>query len=138
MTVLIGIVGAEAYKFTAKGEAEARRIIRRILSRPQIVLVSGRCPRGGVDIWAEERADEIGRSKRIFEPENRRWEPRGYKERNLLIAYYSRVVHCIAPDRIPGQPMGYCQHCEMEGHVQNGGCWTLKRASQGILHVVCN
>lgn len=86
-----------------------------------ITLVSGHCPKGGVDIWAEEIADIIGIKKLIFEPEINRWEDKtvvginlinlrnevfseqetelmGYKSRNKLIAKTCDILYCIVPE----------------------------------------
>jgi len=38
-----------------------------------VILVSGHCPKGGVDIWAEEIADELGIKKEIYPAEVNRW-----------------------------------------------------------------
>lgn len=57
----IGIIGHEAAKFTEAGEREAKRIIR-VLLDAALTLVSGGCHLNGVDIWAEEIADKIGRA----------------------------------------------------------------------------
>jgi len=38
-----------------------------------IVLVSGHCPKGGVDIWAEETADKLGIKKEIYLAETEQW-----------------------------------------------------------------
>lgn len=135
----IGIVGHEAAKFTPETEAKARIIIRRLLAAPDAVLVSGHCHLGGIDIWAEEEADALGRDKIIHPPKTLSWES-GYKPRNLLIARDSDVCHCIVvatyPDTYAGMRFDYCYHCKTKEHIKSGGCWTAKRAKQGEWHVV--
>lgn len=140
----IGIVGAEGAKFTREGEAHARQIIRSLLSEPGAVLVSGHCHLGGVDIWAEEIAAELGCATLIFPPARQCWEG-GYKQRNLQIVEHSDFVHCIAVDVLPGEYTGMrfalCYHCAKvvaPRHVKSGGCWTMRRAQHGALHVVAN
>ena len=149
LMIYIGIVGAEAAKFTKRGEERARQIIRDILSNGEAArtLVSGRCHLGGVDIWAEEIAQELGcfDPKYIFPPATHSWET-GYKPRNLQIAFESHIVHCITVDRLPegfsGMRFSRCYHCNRTDHVKSGGCWTMKKAMRtertGHLHIVEN
>lgn len=140
-----GIVGNEAAKFTVFTEMAAKGIIREILSHPGDVLVSGHCHLGGIDIWAEEIADELGRPKIIYEPENLRWQPRGYKDRNLSIAGTSHTVHNIVaaeypPDYRGGMIFDHCYHCNSYDHVKSGGCWTAWKAvgkgKEAILYII--
>lgn len=127
----IGIVGHEASKFTAQGEVEARAIITQLLSLPNTTLVSGGCHLGGIDIWAEEIADQLKVPKIIHLPSSLRWSP-GYKERNLLIAKSSHALYCIAVAKLPisykGMRFDTCYHCRRDDHVKGGGCWTMKHA----------
>lgn len=51
-----------------------------------IVVVSGRSPKGGVDILAAEAAHKVGLEVLEFPPKNNRWRPEGFEERNMLIA----------------------------------------------------
>jgi hypothetical protein len=144
--VRVGIVGHEGAKFSIKGAAAAQAIIRELLRDPTSVMVSGGCHLGGVDIWAEEIADELGREKIVCLPKNLRWEPQGYKQRNLEIVYESDILHCIAVDRLAptftGRRHTECYHCGETDHVKSGGCWTMKQAKrQGKpthLHIVQN
>jgi len=48
----------------------------------------------GVDTIAEEIADARGIPKKIFLPDIHRWEPDGYKARNILIA--QECTHLLA------------------------------------------
>ena len=75
-------------------EAEVREFIRityEILT-PSII-VSGGAP--GVDTWAEEQAVKSGITTVIFKPENKRWEPDGYKFRNHQIANECDWLVCL-------------------------------------------
>lgn len=127
----IGIVGAEAAKFTSGSERMAREYIRAILSQPGAILVSGHCHLGGIDIWAEQEASKLDMPMIIFPPKRRSWNG-GYKPRNLQIAETSDVVHCIAVDSYPsdykGMRFDMCYHCGSSDHVKSGGCWTVKQA----------
>lgn len=152
----VGIVGAEAAKFTPPGERAARKLIRSILQAAQteavrnddrLTLVSGGCHLGGIDIWAEEEADVISEmslriDKRIHLPKERNWS-RGFGPRNRLIARDSDVVHNITvaryPDCFSGMHFEACYHCDRRfretdhltaHHVKSGGCWTAYEAEK--------
>lgn len=138
----VGVVGHEAAKFTPETEDRARALIRRVLSGAT-ALVSGGCHLGGIDIWAEEEADRLRIPKIIHLPKSQTWSG-GYKERNLLIARDSDVVHNIVVDQYPARYTGmrfeYCYHCDTRAHLKSGGCWTMHRAralgKPGHLHLV--
>lgn len=129
----IGIVGHEAAKFTPETEATAREIIRALLNDPADILVSGACPLGGIDIWAEEEADALGRAKVIFPPKYNSWAI-GFKPRNIKIAELSDIVHCIVvrayPEQYTGRRFPICYHCGKSDHIKSGGCWTALRCEQ--------
>jgi len=141
--VNIGIVGAGADKFTPETAERACAFIRQLLSQPNTVLVSGRSPVGGIDVWAEEIADELCIQKIIYAPEVEQWNPPGqygHKARNLDIAKDSEVVYVIVVGRYPpsyeGQKFDVCYHCarlpdnDGKGHVKSGGCWTAIQAQK--------
>src|SRR3954462_8091051 len=89
----IGIVGAEAAKFTKLGEERAKEEIRQTLILTGATeVISGGCHLGGIDIWAEEIGKELGLIVTVFKPKTLAWD-NGYKERNLLIAGTSDYVH---------------------------------------------
>jgi hypothetical protein len=129
----VGIVGHEAAKFTRAAEGEARAVIRRLLADSTAILVSGACHLGGIDIWAEAEADAAGMRKEIYPPKTYQWAT-GYKPRNILIAEYSDVVHCIVvaeyPEMYNGMRFKSCYHCGTTEHVKSGGCWTAKYAER--------
>lgn len=135
----IGIVGHEARKFTAETERAARKIIRELLAPKGTTLVSGRCHLGGIDVWAEEIADELGREKIIHVPRTLSWNT-GFRPRNLFIARDSDECHCIVVRELPkeyaGMHFSSCYHCKTTDHVKSGGCWTTRRSKKGIWHVV--
>lgn len=138
--MFIGIVGHESAKFTVETEAAARAIIRGLLAPVDSVLVSGHCPIGGIDIWAEEEALTLGREMIIFPPAKPQWEG-GYKQRNLQIAAKSDIVHCIVvktlPETYKGMRFTFCYHCKTDSHIKSGGCWTALRCPQNEWHIVC-
>jgi len=135
--MIIGIVGSESIKFTPETEAKARAAIRQICNEELVSyalgeVVSGACPRGGIDIWAIEEAKSLGISTREFPPKIERWEG-GYKQRNIQIAKASDLVVCIT---VKEYPPGYndmrfssCYHCHTSDHIKSGGCWTMKYAA---------
>jgi hypothetical protein len=80
----------------------------------EITLVSGGCPKGGVDEYAEIVADVLGIPKDIHRPESRSWVDgteviyetplgnyektlKGYKTRNIEVATECDVLYCIDP-----------------------------------------
>lgn len=129
----VGIVGHAAEKFCAETEVQARQIIRTLLEQPNTVLVSGGCHMGGVDIYSEEIADELGLEKIIHLPKTRRWDG-GYKQRNLRIVSDSDKLHVIVVSKYPedyrGMVFKHCYHCQSADHIKSGGCWTGVQASK--------
>lgn len=142
MTKYIAIVGHAAEKFSDLTEVIAKATISKILSgySARDVLISGGCPMGGIDIWAEEIADAKGMGKTIFKPKINQWNPDGYgfKRRNIDIAKSCDILYNIV---VRDYPKGYkgkkyfdyhCADTEMEDieHVKSGGCWTAWRAKE--------
>jgi len=129
--VIWGIVGSEAAKFTPEAEASARYKIVGLL-RPGDVVVSGCCPRGGVDDWAEEIALELRLPFVGYRPLTHDWE--GFKARNIQIAEAYEQGVCITPRELAldyrGRRVKGCYHCrrddQPDDHVVSGGCWTLQ------------
>lgn len=92
MIKVLGIVGAEAAKFTKAGEDAARTTIREYIARLQpAMIVSGECHLGGVDIWAKEEAAKAGLAFHGFPPKDHHWLS-GYKPRNLDRGAVRRAV----------------------------------------------
>lgn len=127
----LGIVGAEAAKFTAVTEAAARRLIReQLIASSATMMVSGGCHLGGVDIYAEEEVKAMGLELKVFKPKYLTWHY--YRERNISIAAWSNRVICITVSVLPPGFLGlthdWCYHCQTPNHVKSGGCWTVKEA----------
>ena len=115
--VNIAIVGAEGKKWTGYDITAVKARIESVLGSSS-VLISGRCPYGGVDIWAEEYAHKEGIQMRIFPPQNNWWEPDGYRSRNILIAQNCDIMYVFSPISQEGKV------------VWNGGIWTGRYAQK--------
>lgn len=130
--IRLGVVGPEGRKFTPSTEQAAKDAIGELyFEYNPSVIVSGRCPKGGIDIWAEELAKEYQIRTNIFPPVVHQWGGKGgYRERNLLIAENSDLVVVVASEKLPSNNHSYCYHCKGRNpdHVLNGGCWTAWRA----------
>lgn len=134
----IGIVGNGTDKFTEETKQEAFEIIEELLRPVEAVLVSGHSPVGGIDIWAEEVADALGKTpeqRLIFAADSNNWGTGyGFKARNIDIAKNSDHVHVIVVREYPpdytGRRWDECYHCykQRPPHVKSGACWTAKRA----------
>jgi len=136
----IAIVGADGTKWTKEQKEKAKHFIRKLLHMRLLaghlpVVVSGHCPKGGVDIWAEEIADELGIKKEIYPAEVHQWDDKivkpsfvpshfpeyvrrsvrermkGYRSRNIEIAKACDVLYDI-------EPKGSCRHCGGIGRMQ--------------------
>jgi hypothetical protein len=130
----LGIVGSEAAKFTPTTEKLARMEIRKLIRYHEAdTIISGACHLGGIDKWAIEEAIKMGREWLEFPPTIQTWEG-GYKERNLKIAKASDKVFCITVKDLPKEYSGmrflHCYHCNTDGHIKSGGCWTVKQAKK--------
>jgi hypothetical protein len=130
----LGIVGAEATKFTPTTEQQARSLITSLLiHEPVTCVISGACHLGGIDVWAVEEALLFGIPVIEFPPAEHNWT-RGYMPRNLQIARKSDRVVCITVKSLPatftGRRFTYCYHCGTDSHVKSGGCWTVKQAKK--------
>lgn len=140
----LGIVGHAEDKFTELGKNRAIGCIHSIVhgyhnhdldmvSREDIVIVSGRCPIGGVDVWAEEQAKLDKFETDIKAPRQNSWNGEyGFKARNLDIAKDSDIVYVILADSFPetfkGKKFTYCYHCKSPDHIKSGACWTAHQA----------
>jgi hypothetical protein len=146
----LGLVGAEAAKFTKQTKIRACELIEGLLRAavlldPQAEVVSGGCHLGGVDIWSEE----IARDLRWPEHRIIRFAPAGqswafYRARNIKIAKRCTKACCVTVKTLPPDfravgpdgrllpgPGGwefYCYHCQSREHIKSGGCWTVKYA----------
>ncbi len=130
----VGIVGHEEKKFSEFAEAEAKKRIRSILTEGEVeAMVSGGCHLGGIDIWAEEIAVELGIHPIIHLPSSKQWNP-GYRARNLKIVRDSDILHNIVVTEYPKGYSGFtfdaCYHCGTGTHIKSGGCWTMRQAGK--------
>lgn len=128
----LGVVGSEAAKFTPETEAEARHVLRSLLTRYDVTrAVSGACHLGGIDIWAKEEAAALGLPFVEYPPATHAWT-NGYRVRNIEIARASDWVVCVTVATLPstytGMTFDRCYHCDRDDHVKSGGCWTVKYA----------
>ena len=166
--IKICIVGPEESKWKPEQIPKAKQTITDILMKHyteydnygqfepelEVVLVSGHCPKKGVDIWAEEIADVLRITKQIYAPEVYQWADsstakvyhregvtkrlKGYRTRNIDMAKACDIVYCIVPKRYTSPDYEdvifnkdlKCIHCKMAGHPTNGGCWTMKYAKK--------
>ncbi len=90
--VRLAVVGSAARDFTPRTAVLARQRISLAIwrLRPEVVI-SGGCPKGGVDIWARDIAGVYGYTTSGGDfvehlPVHERWAPDGYQARNALIA----------------------------------------------------
>lgn len=85
MADILAIVGSTDWEGGEDGLVQAQALIVRILSesRPDKVI-SGGAP--GIDTTAIIIAKSMGIPTHEYKPEFRRWAPRGFKARNILIA----------------------------------------------------
>jgi hypothetical protein len=150
--VSLGLVGAEAAKFTKQTKIRACEVIEGLLLAavsidPEAEVVSGRCHLGGIDIWSEEVARDLRwPDSRIIQypPLGHSWT--FYRARNIKIAERCTKATCITVKTLPpdfraigpdGQllpgPGGwefYCYHCQSREHIKSGGCWTVRYAKR--------
>lgn len=143
----VAIVGAEAAKFTPPMIVAAKALIHNIIdqARVPVVVVSGGCHLGGVDIWAEEEALALGVGTDIYRPKDHSWGGAdGFMTRNQKIAQNCDELHVVT---VSGYHEGYtgmrfpkCYHCNTYKHIKSGGCWTGKLAQKlgvpTVWHVV--
>ncbi len=102
----IGIVGCEGQKFTPETERQARVQIRRLIQGADLVI-SGRSPLGGIDVWAVEEAAWAGIPTREYAPKNMSWEAEGgFRDRNIKIAQDSDLVASIVVRTLPDSYRG--------------------------------
>ena len=85
-------------------------------------------------MWAEDEADLLGRETKIFPPKNHRWEPEGFKERDIQVAKMSTEVNVIVVRELPasyrGRRFPICYHGGSKTHIKSGACWTAKYAQK--------
>ena len=143
----IAIVGSAADKFIPETEAKAREIINSILTEAQkkygdgLVMVSGGCHLGGVDIFSEEESFKLKIKTQIYKPQVLQWNrpgTYGFKKRNRDIAEHCNELHVVVPAKYPDSYTGFrykaCYHCggpkdpRATDHIKTGGDWTANVA----------
>jgi hypothetical protein len=142
--VILGVVGHAAEKFTPVSEALAKDAIRKVVKETRATrLSSGHSPMGGVDIWSEEIAAEMGLEMSIHAPTVNRWDgPGGFKDRNLAIAKESDITLVVVvqdfPPNFKGKRFPDCYHCKDRNppHIKSGGCWTAWRCKKRIWRII--
>ena len=80
--IKIAIVGCEENEWKPEQIPKVKQWIKNMFHALGFdnVLVSGHCPKGGVDIWAEEIADELGIKKEIYPAEVNQWNDKKSKD----------------------------------------------------------
>jgi len=144
----VGIVGSEEKYWTESQKGLVYEKILEILgSYDYPILISGGCPNGGVDIWAEEVASDLKIERVIHYPEVQRWNSvatfdgrvlRGYKTRNIEIAEQSDVLYDIEPEFVDHDVTKFGDKVEYDWNTgkyyrRSGGTWTMRHA-QNHLH----
>lgn len=135
--MILGVVGAEAAKFTVETQQRAKgKLVQLYMQKKPELVISGACHLGGIDIWAVQIAQEMGIPTLEHPPEKLQWAPNGYKERNLLISNDSEELVCVAvaeyPPTFKGMRFKHCYHHSPPAtdHIKGGGCWTLRQAEK--------
>lgn len=135
--VILGFVGSEEKHWTSKQKAKACKFIRGLLLlyiqrhrfgielAPPIVC-SGRCKEGGLDIWAEEIADELGLEKKIYPAKGKGWK--FYRKRNLKIIKSSSRIFDIEPEVLETYPKAEYDTTSRKWFRHSGGTWTVNEA----------
>lgn len=90
----LAIVGSTFFAEDKHATAVARNFLVSYIkmAKPDVILSGGAV---GIDTLAVEIAKEMGINYGIYLPENKRWEPDGYKKRNIFIAEACDRLICI-------------------------------------------
>jgi len=124
---IIAIVGAQENKWAPEQKEQAKIYIRGIIfnlyntTTDNLIIISGHCPKGGVDIWVEEIVDNLISqhdynkiSMKMYPSSINKWSGKGgYKQRNTEMATDCDILYDI-------EPKG----------VWSGGTWTMKLAEK--------
>lgn len=116
----VAIVGPQEDKWTPEQKIKAKEKIKEILliykeldnlnHNALPILISGHCPKGGVDIWAEEVANELNIQTEIFKPQvkqwndmivNNPWDEKGWKDAPPT-EYHTAAVPILGKTRLMG------------------------------------
>jgi hypothetical protein len=142
----IGFVGSSESHWTNNSRIKAIQKISELLTqciiqygKENIVFVSGRSKKGGIDVWAEIIANSLGLETKIYPAEVEKWDDvtemiadpypspmkrfKGYRSRNMDIAKTSDILFCIDP----------------KGREGGGGQWTMdyaRKINKEVHHIV--
>lgn len=123
----VAIVGSREKYWSPRQRAKAVKRIKTTLFRHMdimvghyesvkntrsVILISGRCPYGGVDVWAEVIADLYDIPKQIYPPKKGVKGNSKFFDRNIEIAEACDVLYCFQPVQKP----------------KGGGTWTMEQA----------
>jgi hypothetical protein len=110
--MILGIVGTRVLNADARRYAEI--IIRsEILFGEWGSVVTGDAD--GIDTLAKSLCDQLGLPCQVLEPENRQWEPRGFRERNIRLAKQCTRLLCIRDPASATYGSGWtAEYCEKE------------------------
>ena len=125
--IKVAFVGSSEKWWMPYQRREAIEFMLKIIrSHPKIEIVSGGCPYGGVDIWAESIGYTLDLPMTIFNPMGSGWE--FYKKRNIKIAEYCDIMYCIEPewDAYMGAQKAFTWGNKKAR--RSGGIWTMNYA----------
>ena len=143
--VVLGFVGSEKKHWLLRQEKKARNFMRSLLLRyiqryklgielaPPIVC-SGHCEEGGIDIWAEEIADELGLETKIFPAKGKGWK--FYRRRNLKIIKASSRIFDIEPEVPQTYPKAELDEISGRWFRHSGGTWTVNEARKKGMPII--
>lgn len=110
--IKIVIVGAEQKYWSKSQEEKARMFIKEIMENfEDSLFISGDCPKGGVDIWVREIAQDLNKSFKSYPPRMNSWY--WYRKRNMKMAQEGDLIINI-------EPLGH----------RSGGMWTMNYAKK--------
>lgn len=122
MAMRIAIVGSAV--LSGEEQEKGRKMVNDLVGflkqkwGDELIIISGRSPKGGIDIYAEEAAIANDVKTEIFPPEVHQWEDdgdkMGYKTRNLAIATRCDRLFCL----------------KSPNSKTNGSGWTADRAAE--------
>lgn len=113
--IILAIVGSRS--IASEQLRDLGEIVDYALTRGPDLVISGGA--AGVDAFAIRRAEHHGFKTVEFLPTHKRWEPQGYKERNLEIANVCTHLVCIRSTT----------------STSNGSGWTANKAEELGRHV---
>lgn len=95
--MILAVVGTRSFSNPRALVYAEILIIHEVVSGEWDSFVTGDAP--GIDTMVKRVCDETGRVCQALKPETRKWEPEGYKARNIKVANIADEMLCI---RDPG------------------------------------